>query len=64
MTNQMLMYVGGGAALGYFMGPGIFPGGPDPMTSALYGAALGYVVEMYMASSGNGQKKNGSSSSS
>ena len=52
----MLMYVGGGAALGYFGGPSIFPDGTTAMTAALYGAGLGYLAYRYW-----GQKPSSSS---
>lgn len=47
-NNQTLMYVAGGAAAGYFLGPQLFPAGTSPVMGALYGAAAGYGVHMLM----------------
>ena len=41
-----LIYIGGGAALGYFFGGSV--GLSSPVMGAAAGAAAGYVLDMYM----------------
>lgn len=48
----MLLYVGGGAALGYFAAPGLV-GGVTPIMGGALGAGLGYVVHKYMSNGSN-----------
>lgn len=47
MSNQMMLYVGGGAVAGYFLGPSV--GISDQMMGAAAGAVAGYLADMYMS---------------
>lgn len=46
--SQLMMYVLGGAATGYFLGPSVLPDGTTAIMAAAYGAAAGYGVSMLM----------------